>query len=482
MPVRTGQEYLAGLRDGRAVWYAGERVSDVSAHPALRQAAQSIARLYDLQHEPDLKEIMTYPSPTSGEPVGLSFIMPRRVEDLVRRRRMMKVWADATCGMMGRTPDFLNVSIMGFAAHRDFFAQCAPRCGDNIWRYYEYVRERDLCLTHTLVPPQIDRSKAASQQADPYLVLGVVRETSDGVIVRGARMLATLAPFADEIAVYPSTFRGFQGDEQRYAIMFAIPVATPGLTFICREGFDLNRPPWDHPLGARFDEMDCVAIFEDVLVPWERIFLYNNVELYNRTFAATRHLSHVGHQIAVKAIAKTEFVLGVACLLAETIGIQEFLHVQEKLGELITYLETIKACVRAAEVDATPNALGVLEPAQDPLHTVRLMYPSWYPRMIEILQILGAGGFMLTPSQRDLASPIGPLIDKYYQGANASGADRVKLFKLAWDLVGDAIGSRQVLYERFFSGDPIRNMALRYVSYDKSTAMAKVRAFLASYD
>jgi 4-hydroxyphenylacetate 3-monooxygenase len=481
MAVRTGEEYLEGLRDSREVWYAGERVQDVTTHPALKNAAQSLARLYDLQHQPDLKDVMTYPSPTSGARVGMSYIMPRTADDLVKRRHMMKVWADATCGMMGRTPDFLNVSVMGFASHREFFAQCGPQYGENIWRYYEYIREHDLCLTHTLVPPQIDRSKAASEQADPYLVLGVVRETGAGVIVRGARMLATLAPFADEIAVYPSTFRGFQGDEQRYAAMFAIPVATPGLKFICREGFDLDRPLWDHPLGSRFDEMDCVAIFDDVLVPWERLFLYNNVELYNRTFGATRHLAHIGHQMAVKNIAKTEFVLGVACLIAETIGIKEFLHVQEKIGELITYLETIKACVRAAEVDAEPNAAGVLELAQDPLHTVRLMFPYWYPRMVELLQLLGAGGFMMTPSQRDLESPVGPLIEKYYQGASTTGSDRVKLFKLAWDLVGDAVGSRQVLYERFFSGDPIRNMALRYVSYDKAAVMNKVRAFLEAY-
>ena len=481
MAVRTGKEYLAGLHDSREIWYAGARVQDVTTHPALKNGALSIARLYDLQHEPALKHLMTYPSPTSGEPVGMSSIMPRTPDDLVKRRTMMKIWADATCGMMGRTPDFLNVSIMGFASHRDFFAQCGRQYGENIWRYYEFVREHDLCLTHTLVPPQLDRSKAASQQADPYLVLGVVRETSDGVIMRGARMLATLAPFSDEIAVYPSTFRGFQGDEQRYATMFAIPVATPGLKFICREGFDLDRPLWDHPLGSRFEEMDCVAIFDDVLVPWERIFLYNNVELYNRVFAATKHLSHVGHQMAVKNIAKTEFVLGVACLVAETIGIKDFLHVQEKLGELITYLETIKACVRAAEVDAEPNATGVLCLAQDPLHTVRLMYPYWYPRMIEILQILGAGGFMMTPSSQDLNSAIGPLIETYYQGANAPGSDRVKLFKLAWDLAGDAIGSRQVLYERFFSGDPIRNMALRYVSYDKTAVVDKVKAFLETY-
>jgi 4-hydroxyphenylacetate 3-monooxygenase len=168
-------------------------------------------------------------------------------------------------------------------------------------------------------------------------------------------------------------------------------------------------------------------------------------------------------------------------LIAETIGIKEFLHIQEKLGELITYLETMKACMRAAEVDAQPNAMGVLELAQDPLHTVRLMFPYWYPRMIELLHMLGAGGFMMTPNKQDLDSPIGPLIEKFYQGASASGAERVKLFKLAWDLAGDGIGSRQVLYERFFSGDPMRNMALRYVSYDKSTVLAKVKTFLEAY-
>src|SRR5918996_1210191 len=153
MPVRTGKEYLEGLRDCREIWYAGERIADVATHPALKNTVQSIAHLYDLQHEPDLKNIMTYSSPTSGARVGMSDIMPRTTDDLVKRRQMMKVWADATCGMMGRTPDFLNVSVIGFASHRDLFAQCGPQYGENIWRDYEYIREHDLCLTHTLVPP-----------------------------------------------------------------------------------------------------------------------------------------------------------------------------------------------------------------------------------------------------------------------------------------------------------------------------------------
>jgi 4-hydroxyphenylacetate 3-monooxygenase len=158
MLVRTGKEYLESLRDAREIWYTGQQVEDVTAHPALKNTARSLARLYDLQHQPDLKDIMTYPSPTAGARVGMSYIMPRTLDELVKRRHMMKLWADATCGMMGRTPDFLNVSVTGFASHRDFFAQCGPQYGENIWRYYEDSREHDLGLTHTLVPPQIDRS------------------------------------------------------------------------------------------------------------------------------------------------------------------------------------------------------------------------------------------------------------------------------------------------------------------------------------
>ena len=169
MPVRTGKEYLDGLRDQREIWLGDERVADVTIHPALRQGAETLARLYNLQHTPDLHDLMTYPSPSSGAPVGRSFQPPYSIDDLVARRRMMKVWADATYGLMGRTPDFLNVTMMIFARRHDFFAQGGEQYAANMVRYYEYVREHDLCLTHTLINPQIDRSKPASQQVEPDL-------------------------------------------------------------------------------------------------------------------------------------------------------------------------------------------------------------------------------------------------------------------------------------------------------------------------
>jgi 4-hydroxyphenylacetate 3-monooxygenase oxygenase component len=475
MPVRSGKEYLEGLRDEREIWLGDERVADVTTHPALRRGAETIAQLYDLQHEPELRDVMTYASPSSGEPVGRSFQPPYSIDDLVARRRMMKTWADATCGMMGRTPDFLNVTMMLFAVRRDFFAQGGERYADNVVRYYEYVRDHDLCLTHTLINPQIDRSKPASQQAEPDLAMCKVGENADGIMVRGARMLATLAPYSDELAVYP--YMPVQRDEDDYALVFAIPMATPGLRFICRDSFDRGGSHFDHPL-ARFDEMDCVVVFDDVLVPWERVFVNANAKLYNRLMPTIGTMAHTGHQIAVKNIAKGEFLVGVAQRLVETIGIGGFLHVQEKMGELITYLETIKACVYASEAQAKPGPGGIVYPDMDALHCSRNLFPKWYPRMVEILQLLGGGGFMMTPSQAALDGPQGETIARYYQGAQTEARERIRLFRLAWDLVGEAIGSRQELYERFFSGDPVRNLAARYRMYDLSECAARVDRLL----
>jgi 4-hydroxyphenylacetate 3-monooxygenase len=478
VPPRTGRQFLQGLQQRpRDVWLAGEQVDDVTAHPALVNCARTLARLYDMQHDPETQEVVTYACPETGQREGTSFIIPRSVEDLIRRRDMVKTWADATCGMMGRTPDFLNVNLMGFAVRADYFAKNDPRFGDNIRRYYEYVRDHDLCLTHTLVNPQVDRSKPVTE-LDPYIGLGVVEETAEGLRVRGARMLATLAPFADELAVFPSTFRMEGQEAGKYALCFAIPLETPGLRFICREPFDYGKSVYDHPLGARFDEMDAVAVFKDVLVPWERVFLYRDVGLCNRVFADTGAIVHLMHQFVTRFVAKAEFVVGVTCFLAETIAIDGFLHVQEKIGELINFTAVMQACLRASEADATLSDTGVVCPAAEPLMTARTLFPVFYPRMVEILQLLGAGGYMMTPSERDLHGPLRADIDRYYQAAKAPAAERIRLFRLAWDIVGNAFGSRQLLYERYFSGDPVRLTAGRYLSYDKEPLMERVRAFL----
>lgn len=478
MSVRSGAAYLKGLQDGREVWLAGERVADVTAHPGLRNASRTVARLFDLQCDPRWRDRLTFPSPDTGDPVPLSYLLPRTPADLVRRRRAFEVVASATCGWMGRTTDYVNVQVSACAMAADYFTAIDPRFGENIVRYHAFARERDLCLTHTLISPQTNRASANAALPDPYIALGVVRETDAGLIVRGARMLATLAPFTDEIVVLPGNpLQPLPGEEQ-YALAFALPVATPGLRFVCRESFDLERSRFDHPLGSRFEEMDAMAIFDDVLVPWERVFTHGNVEMFNKFFPLTGLAQQYMHQVAVKNLVKCEFLLGVASLMVDTIGADGFPHVQAKLGELVDIVEVVRALLRAAEADARPGPGGYLTLAPEPISTLRDFFPRLYPRAIEIIQLLGAGGLMLTPSEADLAGPVGERIAPFYQGRDTAPADRVALFRLAWDAALSAFGSRQVLYERFFNGDPERLHMARSRLYDRARATALVRNFL----
>lgn len=479
MGARTGRQFVEDLRNApRDVYIEGEHVRDVTRHPRFAGIVASLADLYDMQHDPALADEMTYVSPTSGERVGMSFLMPHTVEDLVRRRRMMERWAGYSFGMMGRSPDYLNASFMAFAAAQSFFAQNDARFGANVARYYEEVRERDLCLTHTLITPQVNRAVGPAQQPDPGIVARIVEETDAGLRIRGGRMLATLGPVADEIAVFPSTVLRGQPGAADYAFAFSIPCATPGLRFICREGFDLGRSRFDHPLASRFEEMDAVVAFDDVLVPWERVFLARDVDLCNDVYGDTHAVVHMAHQVLVKNVAKADFILGLASLMAETIGITQFQHVQEKIAEIITYLETMRACLRAAEADASPDAYGVMCPARAPLDVARNLFPRFYPRMVEIIQLLGASGLMALPTEADLRGEAGPDIERYLQARSAPAAERVRLFRLAWDAALSSFGARQALYERFFFGDPVRMMSALYSVYDKEPAMERIRAFL----
>ncbi len=478
MPARTGQQFIEGLRaQPREVWIAGERVDDVVTHPAFRNVVRSVAALYDMQHDPARYEAMTYTSPTSGERVGMSFLPPRTRDDLVRVRRMMKNWADFSGGMLGRSPDYLNRAVMAFAAAADYCGENDPRFAENIRAYYTLVREGDLCLTHTLINPQANRSMGPAGQADPHVAASVVRETDRGIIVHGARMLATL-PIADEIMVFPSTLLKGTEEDRPYAFGFAIPTSTPGLKFLCRETFDQGGSAFDHPLGSRFEEMDAVVIFDNVLVPWERIFLLRDVERCNKAFSATGAVAHMAHQVVTKNIAKTEFLLGLASLMVDAIAIEPFQHVQGKIAEIIYYLEAMKAFARASEADAVLDRWGVMTPAWPPLDAARNMFTWMYPRMIEILQLLGASGMMARPTEADLDSELRPLIDRYYQAARMNARDRIRLFRLAWDVALSAFGSRQVIYERFFFGDPVRMQMATFGSYDRQPYMDRVREFL----
>jgi 4-hydroxyphenylacetate 3-monooxygenase len=483
MGARKGSQYLEALdRQPREIWIGGEKItSGVSKHPAFRAMAKSMAFLYDMQHDPEIAEEMTYVSPTSGERVGMSFLQPKTVEDLIKRRKMMQHWANYSGGMLGRTPDYLNSDLMALAAAHEFFGRSDKRFGENIKNYYEYIRENDLLLTHTLIHPQANRSVGPSKQADPFLAARVVDKNDEGVTIRGARMLATL-PLADEIMVFPSTVIKGTRDDMPYAFAIAIPTSMKGLKFICRESF-AEESKFDHPLASRFDEQDAVVIFEDVVVPWDRVFLLEDVEAANTLQEVTSGIVFMTQQVLVKNIAKTEFVLGVVSLIAETIGINEFQHVQEKIAKVIMLLESMRAFQRAGEVDASPNRWGIMTPDFKPLNAARNLYPRVFPMLRTIIQQLSASGLMALPTEETMKNgEIRPDIDMYYQAKNTSAEERIRLFRLAWDIAGSAFGSRQELYERFFFGDPVRMASALYNWYDKEPYKERVREFLRRLD
>ncbi len=484
MPARTGLEYLSGLKEQpREVYLEGQRVEDVTTLPGLANGARSVAHLYDMQHDPVLRDEMTYTSPTTGQPVGLSFLTTRTIEDLARRRVMMSHWAHTSYGMMGRTPDFLNVSLMAMAGAGDFFAQNRPEFKQNVISYYEYVREHDLTLTHTLVNLQRNRRPAVnSRNFSTDVALAVVRETDAGIIVKGARVLATLGPLSDEIAVYPTRGQqlGSGGEEAwRYAFAFAVPCGIPGLKFLCRESYDLGRSAFDHPLGSRFEEMDAIVFFDDVLVPWERVFLYGDVDLGNDISSATNQYTHSGHQVVTKNVAKCEFVLGLASLMVKTLGSEAIAQVQALVAELIEDLEVMKALLLAAEAQAELDRWGVMCPARVPITVARNLFIRIYPRMVEIIQLLGSSSLMALPAEADFDGPLSRHIEQYLDTDTATAKERVQLFHLAWDLSCSSFGSRQVLYERYFQGDWMRNASVLFGGYDTEPLMQQVRDFMA---
>jgi 4-hydroxyphenylacetate 3-monooxygenase len=475
MGIRTGRELLESLRDDRRIFIDGERIGDVTIDPRLAAAAQSLAELYQMQHDPSLIDRMTFRSPISGEPVGMSFIEPRSGEDLIRRRDMVKIWMDATCGMFGRSPDFMNIFFTGFASAADEFGTRDRRFAENVRTYHAHIRENDICLTHTLVNPQVDRSRPVEKQ-DKDLAAKIVKETDAGIVIRGARMVSTLCAYSHDLLVLPSTYLANSKEAEPYAFGFSTPVNAAGLRFICRPSVIHQNAAsmMDYPLSARLDETDAMVIFDDVSVPWERVFIHRDPELCNELYNRTGIMPQIMHQFATKNLAKAEFMMGLGFAIAKSTNIDLHLHVQGMLAELIEYTEFSRACLRASEADAALGPSGIMTPAAMPLWTVRMMFPKMFVRMCEIIQLLGAGGLVAVPSYAGLAGAAAADVTTYFQAANADAATRIKLFRLAFDAAVSSFSGRQQLYERYYSGDPVRLAGTLYGLYEKDAYIDRI--------
>ncbi|MFC0335741.1 4-hydroxyphenylacetate 3-hydroxylase family protein [Paenibacillus sepulcri] len=472
--MTRGSAFLNSLNDNRNVWMNGERI-EVGSHPAFRGTLATIRELFDMADHPDTREQLAHYDSSTDSYVHHAFLVPHNKEDLDKRSAAARIWSESTFGVMSRLSDYARSRLTGWYATRQSYTSFDKQFDGKIAAYYTEAKARDLFLTAVQREPQTDRSKALGE--DPDAILRIIRKTSEGVIIRGAKMIATAGPYANDFIVYP--VQKIPQSHPECANMLIVPASSAGLHILCRESFAENHPNEDHPLGSRFDEMDAILFFDDVLVPWERVLLYDNPEaLWKiRTNQASNSLAY--HQSIVRLQTKLEFVAGITFFIAREIGVDGYINVQEKLGELVSQIESIKALIIASEVEARLDEFGNLIPKFSYIETARNLGTRYYPRAIEILKTIGAGGFIQVPSScADLESPIAHLIRKYLNGTTVNADQRVRLFKLAWDLIGSQLGARHELYERFYAGDPTRNFANQYVNFDKTGLYAKVSAFL----
>lgn len=476
MPARTGRQLLDGLKDDREIWIEGERVKDVAGHPAFAGAAKGLADVFDMQHAAASDCLV--PDPETGEPINISHMIPRSKADIERRHRGLRRIAEHTVGVMGRTPDYMNVTYAGFAGCAHEWAAYGNEAGAaRLVEYQKFLRQKDISLTHTLIHPTIDKSKGDLPRLDDDVILRKVADTEHGIVVRGARILATLAPFADELAVYPGLPLPEDGD--KFALSFCIPMATPGLRFICRDSCAGSANRFDHPLSSRFDEQDAFVIFDDVEVPRERVHIDGNVRVYNDVMGKSWH-PNVMQQTMVRAQTKLEFAWALATAMTEAIG-DKGPQTQQLLGELWSYATLAEAAITAAEANPSDWGNGVWFPDGQPLWALRACMPAWMPRANEIIKLLGSHNLLATPTWRMLQDgKLRPLIDRYLRGAKDMDAERrIRLFRLAWDYAGTALAGRVELYERFYLTSGARNQQRAHQkAANRDRALALVERFL----
>jgi 4-hydroxyphenylacetate 3-monooxygenase len=449
--MRTGADYLRSLNDGRRVFVDGECVKDVSAHPAFRQAARSIAGLYDIAAAPELRERMTFVSPKTGAPVQRGWQIPHTHADLRARRLFSETWAEATFGLMGRAPDHVAGFFAGYAAVPSFFASAGQQFADNLVAFYEFMRDNHVYCSYAIVPPQIDRSKPAHAQSDPALYAGVVKERDDGIVISGAQQLATGGAISDYIQL--SCIQPLAPGDENYANCLAVPLGAEGLKLYPRKPYSRAGSSADYPLSSRFDESDSYVVFDNVFVPWERVFIYRNLELSRDQWRKTPSHLLGNHQAQTRYVTKLRFMAGLAQRMNEMTGNIGNPAVIGMMGELVALVSVYESMLLAHEVDGTIEN-GVLWPSRTAFYAASALQSELNGRMLEIIREMAGAAFITLPSSdADLENPESAAdIERYMRSGNADARTRIKLMRLIWDFLGSEFGSRHQQYEKFYGG------------------------------
>lgn len=470
--LMTGAEYLESLRDGRQVYLYGEPVKDVTTHPAFRNAAQSIGRLYDALHDPQTSDVLTTVDHL-GQRTHRFFTPSRSAAELMAAREAIACWSRINYGFMGRSPDYKASFMAGLAANPEFYEPYT----DNARSWYQRYASKGLYLNHVIVNPPIDRKKPVHEMVD--VLVHVVKETDAGIVVSGVKMLATGSAITNATFVAQNSAAQLEpGKAEDFALVFFARMDNPGAKLMCRASYEQRATsPFDHPLSSRFDENDAVLVFDNAFIPWEDVLVYRDIGKATAFYAQSGFANRYNFQSGVRLGVKLDFMAGLITRGTHANGTDEFRGVQAAVGEVINIRNTVWALTAAMAADPEPGANGTVLPKLEYASALRMYATTAWDQVRGLFETTLGGAPLVVPSSNlDLQNPdLRPLIDRFYRGSDSSAEARVKLFKLVWDAIGGEFGSRHALYERNYSGntDQVRIDALNW---------ARRRGTLASFE
>ena len=481
---RSGEAYLSRIaNDGRDARLYGEKVEDVTTHPAFRNTVASYAALYDFQCDEENLELMTFESPDTSERVNRAWYCPRSYEDLVVRREAMVAWNELHYGFLGRSPDHVASTLTGMYMGLDTFERYDKSRAGALADYYRYARDNDLFVTYTIINPQGDKTKDPNDQADEFLAMRVLDRDANRIVVKGAKMLGTSCLMADEVFV--SCIQPLGEADKPYAVSCVVPMNAPGLTIMSRKSYEGSaHSVFDNPLSSRYDENDALLYFDEVEVPRERVFVIDDPAMCQRQFHETPCYRLEEYQAVVRLMVKLQFLVAVARRITEVNGTVAIPSVRETLGELASEAATVEAFVKAIEVNGALDHNGYFVPDLAMITAAQVVTQRMYPKLMAEIRNLAGGGMIMLPSGiEDFADPeLASYIHKTQKSPLVAPFERAKFFKLAWDAIGSEFASRHTQYEMFYAGAMfvLKNHAYRAYDWDRATNL--LEQLLDSYD
>ena len=449
----TGAEYLESLRDGRQIWIYGERVADVTEHPAFRNAARTIANLYDALHDDATKDVLTSATDTgSGGYTHRFFRAARTREDMIGQQQAIVQWARMTYGWMGRTPDYKAALMNTLGANSDFYGDFA----DNAKSWYRRAQDAVFFMNHAIVNPPIDRAKAAEEVKDVFITID--KESDAGIHVSGAKVVATSSALTHYNFVGQNSAMAINDPDM--AVMFIAPMDAPGVKLFCRASYELAAAkigtPYDYPLSSRFDENDAIFVFDNVLIPWEDVLVHRDIEKIKIFYPQSGFLAGYQFQGCTRLAVKFDFICGLTAKALRAAGSDEFRGNQALLGECIAWRNLFWALSDAMCHNPRPWVGGTLQPNVQHGTAYRVLAGDAYARVKEIIHKIVSSALIYLPSSAlDFANPeIDRYLKQYLRGSHGIDyKERIKIMKLLWDAVGSEFGGRHELYERNYAGN-----------------------------